>query len=646
MIITPVSVKTRPKQNAPLNVLAGHVRDESDKHDIWTVDCETDPFKFERDPEPFIWGAYQIYTGEYLQFDRTEDMLAWAVQGPANTKLANAGKSAKRRRIVYAHNGGKFDWHFIAGYIPLFTPMKVISGRLAKFRIGECEFRDSYNLLPMPLSDYSKIEFDYTKLERDVRHLYRDEIEEYLRDDCEKLADLVRHFIDQHGIKLTLAGAAMAFNEKLTGEKADKTDEAFYTRFYPYYAGGRVQVFEQGEIKRRFVVADINSAYPEAMLHEHPKGATFATWDSIPPELSDAELGRCFLTLETEGRGQFFDRPCNCEHHIETLWPDDGPRLDFPDDGVRRVYHTTGWEYIVARDTGTLGNVRVMECVQFAQSINFKPYVTHWYDKKAKAKKKTPEYIEAKSLMVSLYGKYGANPADYRDFETMPMTYIEAGEDDGWTLENIHGNVAFMSRPTFESQRRYYNVATAASITGYVRAKLWKAIQACKGVIYCDTDAVVATETGTLDIDAVRLGAWDIEAICRRGYVAGKKLYAFELETPIQKDGKVIRWKTANKGVRISPEEIAEIAMGGEVEWKSDAPTFRVGSNTLYRNESIGYVKRPVAYTRRVIRMKRADKQKETETCPPNPKPPTLRKPLLTKKAASAVKPLWLSQPQ
>lgn len=621
-------------------------RVEADKLDIWTVDCETDPFLFERDPEPFIWGAYQIYTGEYLQFRETSEMLAWATAGTPGAIDPISGKRKKRKRIVYAHNGGKFDWHFIAGYIPLFSPMKVISGRLAKFVIGECEFRDSYNLLPMPLAEYSKIEFDYAKMERDVRHLHMDEIELYLRDDCEKLADLVRHFIDQHGPRLTIAGAAMAFNEALTEEKADKTDEAFYEMFAPFYAGGRVQVFEQGEIIRRFVVADINSAYPEAMLHEHPRGDTFISWSSLPEGATDAEIGRSFITLEAEGRGQFFDRPCNCEHHYETVWPDEGPKLDFPNDGVRRIYHTTGWEYLAARDTGTLGNARVISCVRFVRSVNFKPYVEHWYEKKAQAKKKTPPYIEAKFMMNSLYGKYGANPAEYRDFETMPFNCIEAAEDDGWTLENIHNNICFMSRPTHEAQRRYYNVATAASITGYVRAKLWRAICQAKGVIYCDTDCVVCDDTGSIDIDAVRLGAWDIEAICKRGYVAGKKLYAFELETPIKKDGKTIAWKCANKGVRISPEEIAEIAKGGEVEWKSDAPTFRVGSNTLYRNESIGYVQRPVAYTRRVIRMKRADTEKETTTCPPSRKKPTPRKPLPTTKAASANKPLWLRKPE
>ena len=558
------------------------INDNTDERDavndrcIWASDSETDPFLYLRVPEPFIWGAYNIDTGDYVEFDDTKSFVEWA---------------SASKRIVYAHNGGKFDWHFIAPYIPHFSRIKVISGRLAKFKIGEAEFRDSFNILPLPLSAYKKVEFDYRKLERDVRHKHMPEIRHYLRKDCEYLADLLRAFIDQHGTKLTLAGAAMSYWEKMVGEKADQTNESFYNQFSPFYAGGRVQCFKTGAIKKKFKCFDIRSAYPEAMLHKHPYGSVVNVWDDIGD--NDGQVGRSFIRLECESHGQFHYRA------------EDGS-LSFPDDGARRVFYTTGWEYIAARDTGTLVAATIQAVYELAGTVSFGPYVQHWFAEKNGSTKGTPRNIIAKFFLNSLYGKFGADPSRYRDYEVISLDYLYNALEDGWNLENLEGDSAFVSQPTPEHARRYYNVATAASITGYVRAKLWKAIKGAKGVIYCDTDCIVAEQPGAIDIDPVRLGAWDIEAECSGGYVAGRKLYAFKLTKP-DKNGKL--WKTAAKGVKLMPEEIAEVALGNEhIISLNDAPTFRVNGNTLYEGEMIGYVKRDdpqKMFQRRKVRMVR-----------------------------------------
>lgn len=590
-------------------------RQKANDRSIWTVDCETDPFLFERVPEPFIWGAYNVHDGEYLEFRTTDEFMAWATTGA---------------KIVYAHNGGKFDWHFIVDRIPLFSRMKVISGRLAKFKIGDCEFRDSWNIVPMPLANYKKDEFDYSKLEREVRDEHMDEIRKYLKNDCVYLAELVALFVENHGTALTLAGAAMKFFEKMRGVKADKTDKDFYDKFAPYYAGGRVQCFERGHINRRLLVADINSAYPEAMTHEHASGSGYAEWDEIPQD--DETLQRCFIDCTAESRGAFFYR-------------DEEGGLSFPDDGELRRFSVTGWEYIAARDTGTLHGVEIHGAIEFAGRIEFNDYIDHWYAKKAAAPKKSPDYVEAKNFLVSLYGKYGANPAKYRDYTTIPLDCLMAAEEDEYQLENIEGDICFVSQPTPEAQQRYYNVATAASITGYVRAKLWRAICGAKGVVYCDTDCIVCDDTGSIDIDALRLGAWDIEATCGSGFIALPKMYALKLETPVKKDGKLIEWKIASKGVRLTADEICRVAMGEEIEYHNPAPTFRINRNALYQDETVGYVKRwtadeqKKAFVSRTIRMTRA-KQKETTKCPPNRKRPKPPKPqLLKSRARSANKP-------
>ena len=130
-----------------------------------TIDCETDPFREGRVPVPFIWGCYDGETEHYEEFESTGELVKY-LQG--------------RKVIVLAHNGGRFDYHYLREYINTDEQILVIAGRLAKFHIGLAEFRDSMNILPVPLAAFQKTEFDYTKLEADVRHLYMDEICRYI----------------------------------------------------------------------------------------------------------------------------------------------------------------------------------------------------------------------------------------------------------------------------------------------------------------------------------------------------------------------------------------------------------------------------------------------------------------------------------
>ena len=82
---------------------------------IATIDCETDPFLYNRLPVPFIWGYYDETT--YKEFTDTDKLCDFI---------------STRDRIIYAHNGGKFDFHFIVNRLKTFVPMLVINGRIVK----------------------------------------------------------------------------------------------------------------------------------------------------------------------------------------------------------------------------------------------------------------------------------------------------------------------------------------------------------------------------------------------------------------------------------------------------------------------------------------------------------------------------------
>lgn len=519
---------------------------------IWTVDAETDPFRRGRIPEPFVWG---VYTGsEYYQFTDTEEMVLFL---------------AEQNVICYAHNGGKFDWHFITQYIEDFEPLTIIAGRLAKFQIGYCEFRDSYNIIPAPLSAYQKDEISYDIFEAGEREKPEnwDKITAYLKNDCIYLHEMVTQFIDEYGMALTQASAAMKVWAKMTGIKKPQSSDGYYADLSKFYYGGRVECFRSGIIEEQFSVVDIRSAYPFAMMHKHPWGMAYSLYDHLPERLSDDEIGKCFLSIKAASYGAFPIRGKN--------------GLAFPADREIREFHITGWEYLAARDTGTMHNCEVIEVRKYYDEIDFAEYVQYFFEQKntADANMKSSvgqeraywsaQRLFAKLFLNSLYGKFASNPENYEEFMTVPANMVDGSIADGWNYcKLLCEETAVVNKPLDEEKRRYYDVAVAASITGFVRAYLWRNICATGGTtIYCDTDSIAANDISAINCDD-GLGNWELEAECDFAAVAGKKLYAFR-----KLNGE---WKTASKGVRLEPSDIVAIAKGAVITYEPEAPTFSV----------------------------------------------------------------------
>ena len=528
-----------------------------------TIDSETDPFKFRRVPKPFLW---DIYDGSaHFTFPHLSDALHFL---------------SDKAWIVYAHNGGKFDY-LLPGFldaISQFSKVMIINGRLAKFSIGACEFRDSYNILPIPLRDFDKGEIDYAKMEKAVRHKHMAEITTYLHRDTESLYRLVAAFRETYGNGLTLAGSAMKFWETRTRTRSPESSRGFYNEVAPFYHGGRVECFHVGEIKKPFRMIDINSAYPFAMLSEHP----------IDPEELDVRkydggeiVGHWLYQLTCVSRGAL-------AFHVK------GKGLDFPDDDVVREYHTTGWELKTALDYGLLDSVKI-SCVRvFTKTINFSKYIHFFYDMKKCAPKGSPEYVFAKLFMNSLYGKFGANPSNYSNFELVEPRLKKPMEKDGYTFAGELGPWVVMASPLTENEERYYNVSTAASITGQVRstilAQMCEIRKAGGEILYCDTDSIVFAGGGCPTLNK-ELGGWSCDLSGTRGGIAGKKLYAFYGTDEKGKKG----WKTACKGVRISPQEIMEVARGKVVVYEREAPSFTVKGEPSFITRTVrrtGIVKR------------------------------------------------------
>lgn len=521
--------------------------------EIIAADCETDPFKHGRIPAPFIWGWYD--GKEYNWCTDTKEFIDYV-------RLRNC--------IVYAHNGGKFDWHFLLPFIPDFEPLMIINGRLSSFKIGTAEFRDSYNILPMAQAKWAeKTDIEdwsiFEETERDKPENWG-KIQERLETDVRGLYETVQAFIGEFGRNLTLAGSAMNYWKKhfMIGVPP-KTGKEFHEQFRPFYFGGRVECFQKGIIDKPFTMIDIKSAYPYAMKFWHPWGETYEITDSIDG-LSTEDVTKSFIKLRCRSQGAFPYR--------------DKTGLNFPADNETREFHVTGWEFMAANETGHLCDYEILQVVSLSSEITFALYVDHFFERKQEAEKIGDKNgrMFAKLFLNSLYGKFAANPANYQEYVILPLELGDELSGDEWSLCHvINESNGVFNRPLSEDKHRYYNVATAASITGFVRAHLWTALQQVSGRLYCDTDCIVAHDVSGLELGQ-ELGQWGIEGKFSRGGIAGKKLYAFT-------GGE--KWKTASKGVRLTATEIMRVAKGETVIYSPDAPTFSVNKQPWFIDRAI-----------------------------------------------------------
>lgn len=569
---------------------------------FWALDAETDPFEdalesvarrecpecgaikgekcFDkhggthsarrRQVMPFIWGLYGgPNTDEYYEFQTVDEVVSF-LQG--------------RRDVVYAHNGGKFDYHYLRHHINTGEAISIIAGRLARFRIGECEFRDSMNILPVSLATFKKDEIDYKIMEPDARTDPNNmaKIRRYLRGDCQYLYELIAEHRKENGVALTQAGASMKAWSKQSKIKPPQQSAHAYQLYKPYYYGGRVQCFESGIQARDFQVIDINSAYPYAMLAAHPLNPVGILQAHLPP---DDKIHRCLVTVKCAARGCF---PYRSESG-DLLFPHDEKTI--------RRYHVTGYELIAALELDACKHLSVETVHYFDQTVTFEEFILSNWDRRAKAKKEGNKALDiiVKLLMNSLYGKFASDYNKYREYELCHseniLEYVKPearwpGDKYGFEIDNreFAPEKCLVSKPIPEDKHRFYNAATAASITGYVRAMLFRALSRVSDPLYCDTDSIACGNTRGLHLGD-GLGAWKVEGAFDEYAIVGKKTYAFHKKgAPRNHDkdskGQYLHWKTACKGVQLDPAQILQAAAGKPITHSPLVPTYSVKRQT------------------------------------------------------------------
>ena len=507
---------------------------------IAVIDAETDPFVYGRIPKPFIWGFATADT--YEEFYSTEELYNFLL-------------SLKKPHLVYAHNGGKFDFHYL---LNLLRPqmIKIINGRIASFKIGKCELRDSLLIIPRSLDSLGagKLEIDYSLFEYEERKEHMPEIREYLKQDCYALLKVINRFKLEYGLSLTIAGAALNYYET-NYCKVKRTTKAFYDRISPFYKGGRVEALKTGSFKKKMKYIDLNSAYPFVMKTKfHPAGTVLHHTRNLAKVPDNTPY---FIEFHgyTEGAFPITD-PVTKKTHYPT---------------GKYTIKTTSWEFETAISLDLVKTDKILNIFYTTEVINFEDYVDHFYDIRKEYKEKGDKLGEqiAKLFLNSLYGKFGANPENYNDF------YIDEYNnkliENGWNIHTeIDDEKCLYIRPT--SQRQYINVATAASITGSVRAMLMKGLHCVQNPVYCDTDSIICESTGDLRL-GTNIGEWDLEFLPTEAHIAAKKIYALRDAHGNE--------KISSKGFKASFNDIVRLVHGETINWKNDAPTFSLNKTSF-----------------------------------------------------------------
>lgn len=537
---------------------------------VATLDAETDPFKYGRTPEPFVWGLYLDTTFTYFWGKTPQECCE---------KLIDFLKD-ERDLVIYIHNGGKFDVHFLLEYLD--QELMIINGRIAVCYLfgGAIEIRDSWLILPLPLSAHAKDDIDYNKMERENREHHRHEIIEYLKTDCVSLYGWVSEFIDMFGMNLTLAGTAFKELRK-TEYEISRTHAGYDDTFRPFYYGGRVQCFEVGSFSGPVEYVDINSAYPYAMTHRHWYGTQYCEKLKLPDNFEELNHASYFVDLEAKSYGAL---PLKVNE-----------KLYFPDDGKRRRFRITGHELMAGLKTDTLKIEKIRRVYMPLFTQDFREYVDKFFamkheaDVEMKLYKGVDDYLceraktkrqFAKLMLNSCYGKFGQDGRKFEKYCLMPFGEWPVNDptwphDMRWApyADGPNGS-RYFARP--DPQHSFFNVATAASVTGLVRAYLWESICNSDRPLYCDTDSIMCGKFNGVISD--ELGAWDREAELSEVHIAQRKMYAGKT---YKKAWPFVDYKVASKGVRFSDsaeESFFAIRKGVKnrqnVELKKESPAF------------------------------------------------------------------------
>jgi len=310
---------------------------------------------------------------------------------------------------------------------------------------------------------------------------------EACRRDTEIVFDFVTQMLGRYTnlrleIKSTLPSMAMqywqTFNKmdlpRLRGEVREYFREGYY--------GGRVEVFQFGEIKGPIYHYDVNSLYPYVMKKYLYPDITGGERETLKPNFSKYGMAHIDIKIPF--------------HNIPALPYRSEKEIMFPHGRISGVYCYPEIRQAL-EDGGKI--TKIYRAIEYEGGVApFVKYVDTCYANRLKAKNAFDKTFW-KLMTNSLYGKF-------------------ASKDQLLTISKDREFI-------IKSASRFSNVIWSAYVTTYARLALLKYLRSVSLVYYCDTDSVFTPDQLPVSPD---LGALKLEGIYKRSEFFGNKVYVVD----------------------------------------------------------------------------------------------------------------------
>lgn len=399
-------------------------------------------------------------------------------------------------QTIYMHFGGNFDFLHLLDYLVNCGTWNIIeiiprgSGMLC-LKVEHVQsgkvilFRDSIALLPFSLATltetfpvkHKKLKADFEKM-----HELRDEDIKYLEHDCRGLHEVITHYFNwplvaKSGPAPTVASQAMRILRMFISEEfvgiGGKVDE-FVRRGY---IAGRTEIFRpvfppNPTDTRKLNCYDVNSLFPYCMSLEMPGNFQYWSRDYDPDEMG---VWRATVDVPEDLYIPILGKKMKTKDGTE--------KLVFPTGIFSGTWTTAELEY-----AKTLG-CRIVKTGLGAIFQNrgrvFAPYIDELYKLKEAAKPGTVNYVLAKLLLNSSYGRFGIR----RDKEKLVFDDGREGFQEIREF-NLRGKTVCLGRIPTE-YNGFANVAIAMWITALARIHMHRQMAEIDfDVYYTDTDSL------------------------------------------------------------------------------------------------------------------------------------------------------------
>lgn len=413
--------------------------------------------------------------------------------------------------IVYAHNGGKFDFLFIIDYLNTYKAsaeiIKLINSSIlymkVKYKDKIITFKDSFHILPSSLLRLTN-DFDVVHKKRELDYdlgLKDKNFKDYFNNDLKGLYEVLK--LSGLTDRLTLASNSMKQFKNIYNKKFSRNNDNLDNFFRKSYVGGRVEVIKHRGYELNYY--DVNSLYPFVMKY-----------NKYPLPIKDnTELTHSF---NNDKIGIYECDVITPKIHIPILPIKHDNKLIFPIGTFSGTFCSP--EIKLALKKGYKIKVKYGYVFKECDKI-FNEYVNYWYNIK-KSSKGSKKAI-AKLMLNSLYGKFGQK----REFKD--INYISK---EDYLIQKPKavlsiGSLNFERKTTHDFYSDFMHSEIAALTTSYARVYLYELMESVglNNIYYYDTDSII---TSGLAKTSDELGDLKNEASISEFIALSPKMYAYK----------------------------------------------------------------------------------------------------------------------